>query len=246
MSVARRRLLVLVCAAAALAAVACRPGAAPSDEDPARRTARLLATAWGPESPAGLEKYLAIRKELKPLYDRYQEGIVQWSLREASTRPALTVALFGVMQLRRTLDEQLKKTGLTDEDYARMTMVVYGRWLRAVRSEDPPEKRPVRALQELAVGIERHLANNPPAEPADRKRLEERLAAVRFQLRYVAPFGLMDKAQTLAKLDKGTVGWLEQHRKEVEDLDMRLFDTAAPPRLRPEAKKGAPAAAPAA
>lgn len=235
------RLAALACAAAALGAAACRPSGPPADEDPARRTARLMATAWGPESPAALEKYLAIRKELKPIYDRYQEGVVQWSLREAATRPSLTVALFGVMQLRRTLDEQLKKTGLTDEDYARMTMVVYGRWLRAVRTEDPPEKRPTRALQELAIGLERHLANNPPADEAERKKLEDHLAAVKFQVRYVAPYGLMDKAQTLAKLDKATVSWLEQHRADVEAVDMRLFDTAAPPRQRAE-KKASPGA----
>ncbi len=212
------------------------PGSAEAaDADQAARYRRLLEQAWGPETPERLETYLGIRERLKPLFEQYGDGIMQWALREASTRPVMVQAQFGVLQLRHALNAELERTGLHDDDYLRLTLLVYGRWLRSVRDEDPPEKNTLRALQEMEVGLSRRLANNPPEGAAERKKLQGRLASVSFQARYIAPFALLDKAATLARIDAATRGWLEAHRARIEALDFGPLDTAAPPRTRPEA-----------
>jgi hypothetical protein len=232
---------LLIAVAVLLPAPGCRRPA-PAAESPRTRSARLFETAWGPESPDALGKYLEVRRALKPVFDRNAEAATQWAMREAGTRPLLLPSLFGVAQLRRTLDESLAKTGLSNDDYMRMTLLVYGRWLRSVRDEKPPEANVLRVLQEIALGTERHLAAHPPADAVEREKLSERLESARFQARYVAPIATADRAATLARIDKPTAQWLEAHRKEIEDLDFGLFDTAAPPRDRPEKKKPAPAA----
>jgi hypothetical protein len=230
----------LLLAAPLLLVAGCRRSAG-ADETPAVRAARMFETAWGPERPDVLAKYLEVRRALKPVFERNAEAATQWALREASTRPMLLPAMFGVAQLRRTLDESLARTGLGSDDYMRLPLLVYGRWLRADRDEDPPETRVLRTLQEVALGSERHLRAHPPADPVERGKLAERFEAARFQARYVAPIAAMDRAATLARIDRPTAQWLEAHRKEIEELDFGLFDTAAPPRDRPQ-KKTAPAA----
>lgn len=227
-------------AAIALAAACARP--APLPEDPAARWVALLDRAWGPESPATLQTYLGVRRALKPLVERHAEGIEQWSLREVSTRPLLGQAVLGVAMVRKSLDEELKTARLDLDDYTRLTLLVYGRWLRAVRPDPLPEARVLRTLQEVQIGLERQLAANPPEQPSEKRRLEERLAAVAFQARYLAPLATADKTKTLTSIDKETAAWLEAHRKDIEDLDFGLFDTAVPPRPRPKVER--PAAAP--
>jgi hypothetical protein len=233
-----------VAVAAALCSAPAWSSGEPSDAsgpDQSARYRRLLGEAWGPEPPERLDTYLGIREKLKPVFMQFGEGIIQWALREASTRPVVLQAQFGVVQLRRALDDELTRTGLTDDDFLRLTILVYGRWLRAVRADDPAEKSTLRALQELEVGLSRRLANNPPDDRDERRKLEDRLASVRFQARYIAPFGLLDKEATLGRIDPGTKAWLEAHRARIEETDFGAFDTAAPP--RPKGARAAPARA---
>jgi hypothetical protein len=193
---------------------------------------KLLGAAWGPEPESRLEAYLEIREELKPIFERYAEGIVQWSLREAGTRPMFAPALMGVFRIRRTIDEQVEQRSLDFEDYQRLTVLVYGRWLRAVRESTPPERAVARALQELEVGLTRQLQNNPPEDPREREQISDRLEAVRHHLRFVRHFAFSetDKQKVLDRIDPGTREWLEANRERIESLDFGVFDTAPPPR----------------
>ncbi len=211
--------------------------------DPASPTdaqIELLATAWGPESPENLEHFLEVREGISHfVFDRrYQIGIQQWALREAGTMPSFGPALFGVLSMRRETDKLLEERGLTMRDFLRMTILVYGRWLRATREGPPPEVDVIRALQELQVGIERHLANNPPEKDGDRERLVQRLAAVKHQLRFLRPYNMDDdfKKRVLERIDPATRKWLEEHRERIEKVDFRYFDTAPPARDRPQKK----------
>ena len=226
-----RRMIAVGClfAAGLLAGCAARDGRALPEDDAARREV-LLRTAWGPETPETLEKYLGVRERIAPRFHKYEEGLTQMALREASSRAMLGKALMGAGLLRRELDRALEQAGLTYADWERLTILVYGRWLRAVRDEDPPERRVARILQELEAAIGRHLENNPPADPRERAELEERLASVRHQLRFIAPYALLDKARTLEAIDPETRQWLDEHREQVERLSFGVFDTMAPPR----------------
>lgn len=216
--------------ALALVAGSLHCGPPPLPADPVSRYEALLNQAWGPESPAVLDKYLAVRKALQPKYQQFEEAMTQHSLRELSTRPLIGAALFALVTMRRDADKLLKEQQLSFDDYQRLTILVYGRWLRATRQEDPPEKRMVRSLQELQVALERRLANQPPTDADALNGLNERIASVRHQLHFTIPFGLMDKSATLAAIDPGTRNWLDEHRQEIEALDFRLFDTATPER----------------
>jgi hypothetical protein len=192
----------------------------------------LLGAAWGPEPESRLEAYLEIREELKPIFERYAEGIVQWSLREAGTRPMFAPALMGVFRIRRTIDEQIEQRPLDFEDYQRLTVLVYGRWLRAVREGTPPERAVARALQELEVGLKRQLENNPQEDPREREQISDRLEAVRHHLRFIRHFAFSeaDKQKVLDRIDPGTREWLAANRERIESLDFGVFDTAPPPR----------------
>jgi hypothetical protein len=214
---------------------ACHRESLPSDH--IQHTLMLMNRAWGPESPDTLQKYLEVRQALKPVYAANADGLEQHSLREASTRPILIAALKGLLDMRREADAQLATRGLTMDDYLRLTILVYGRWLRAVRSEDPPEKRVTRVLQELEVAVSRRLEHSTPGSPNELKGEQDRLASIRHQLRFVAPYGIADKTATLARLDTATKTWLEQHQAEIQECDFRLFDTAAPERVRPQRPK---------
>ncbi|RMG47543.1 MAG: hypothetical protein D6718_03425 [Acidobacteria bacterium] len=219
-----RRALAL---AAALAA-----GAAVAGESPAELQSRLIDASFDPAAPEELEKFLEIRKALQPYYKEHSFDLTQWALREAGTIP-MWGSLLRVTVMRKKLDELLEQHGLSFEQYMRLTFLVYGRWLRAVSDRPSPEAKLVRELAELAVGLQRHLANNPPEDPKARDRLQERLAAVRHQIAFVAPFAYETAAQkkaVLDRLDPATVAWLEEHREEIERCDFGVFDTAPPPR----------------
>ena len=235
----RRRVLLAVVLLALAVAACAGPGAGPEPEDPTEHFFWSLERAWGPESPEILEKYLEVREELKPIYEEYEDGIQQWALRELGTRPTFGPSLLGMLRMRRERDRLLEEKGLSLPDWERLTILVYGRWLRAVRPDPPPEKRLVRVLGELEVGLSRRLANDPPEDPRERKKLEERLAAVRHQRRCLVPFGEMDKEATLAAIDPATRAWLEDHRDRIEAVDFRLLDTAPPPRQASRPRKGA-------
>ncbi len=230
-----RALALPLALALAVLLAGCGSGPGPEPEDPTEHFFWSLDRAWGPESPETLEKYLEVREALAPIYRQYEEGIQQWALRELGTRPTFGPSLLGMLRMRRERDRLLQEKGLSLPDWERLTILVYGRWLRAVRPDPPPEKRLVRVLGELEVGLARHLRNNPPEDPRERARLRERLAAVRHQRRCLAPFGEMDKAAVLARIDPATRKWLEDHRERIEAVDFRLLDTAPPPR-----KKSAP------
>ncbi|GAB4224219.1 MAG: hypothetical protein Kow0062_25620 [Acidobacteriota bacterium] len=219
---------------AALALTGCAGAGSPSlpDDDTARREI-LLRRAWGPEPPDVLERYLAVREQIAPRFRKYETGLTQMALREASSRAMFGKAVLGAALMRKDLDRALEQAGLTFADWERLTILVYGRWLRAVRGTDPPERRVARILQELEVAIARHLENAPPADPDERRALEDRLASVRHQLRFTAPFALLDPERTLAAIDPDTRRWLEEHRERIESLDFGVFDTMAPPRDRP-------------
>lgn len=222
--------------AGVLLAIAVPAGRAAGPRDAAPRSnvaahyVELLDRAWGPEPPERLAQFLEARRAIQPVYARYRDGIAQWALREASTRPLGYASIIGVLELRKALDAELARLGLSEDDYTRLAMLVYGRWLRAVRTEPAPEVHLLRSLQEIGVGLERQLKNHPPDDAATRAKLEDRLASVRFQARHVAVFALPAKAEVLARIDGATRQWLEAHRAEVEAVDFDLFDTAAPPR----------------
>ena len=203
-----------------------------SELSPSKEYFRLLDRAWGPEPAEKLDAFLAVREELKPIFERYHDGMIQWSLREAGTRPMFSAALFGVFKFRRELDQLLQEKVIDFDDYRRLSILVYGRWLRAVRDEVPPERHLARSLQELDVGIERHLAHNPPGKARERQALEERLAAVRHHLACVKHFAFSeaDKREVIERIDPRTRAWLEEHRARVEELDFGVFDTAPPSR----------------
>lgn len=224
------RMVYLVLAPAILAGCGLGSGRPELPENPVARHEALLNQAWGPESAQDLQKYLDLRRELKDTYDQFQDGIQQWSLREAGTAPLFGPAVLGVMNLRRRLDELLPKYGLTFEDYQRLTFLVYGRWVRAVADDPPPERRILRSLREMEIGVERTLAHNPPENETERLALENRLASIRHQARCVEPFGRMDKAATLERIDPETRVWMDEHREEIQKLSFGYFDTAAPPR----------------
>ncbi len=215
-------------------AVACGGAGAKNlpNDDTARREI-LLQVAWGPEQPDVLERYIAVREQIAPRFRKFETGLTQYALREAATRPVLGKALLGATLLRKDLETALKENELTFSDYERLTILVYGRWLRAVRGETPPEQRIARVLQELEVSIARHLENNPPEKRQERERLADRLASVRHQLRFIAPFALMKPDETLAAIDPATKQWLEEHRERIEELEFGVFDTMPPPRKRP-------------
>ncbi|MDQ7006940.1 MAG: hypothetical protein Q9Q40_06885 [Acidobacteriota bacterium] len=217
------------------------PSLQASGETPVEMHLALLAQAWGPETPERLEHFLEVRESISHLvFDRrYQIGIQQWALREAGTMPSFGPALFGVLSMRRETDQRLAERGLTMSDFLRMTILVYGRWLRAVREGPPPEVDVIRALQELEVGLERHLANNPPEKAGDLERLEQRLLAVRHQLRFLRPYNMDEafKKRVLERIDPATRRWLEEHRERIEAVDFRYFDTAPPAREKTKKKE---------
>jgi hypothetical protein len=241
-----RASILLLLALFVLGAAGCAaPAEADGDlpEDPSERHLALLHRAWGPESPETLEHYLATREQIVDRYRKFEHGLRQLALREASTQPLFGPALLGAGMLRKDLENALEERGLTFADYQRLTMLVYGRWLRAVRDQPLPERRVVRVLQELEAALERRLERNPPEAPEERAQLENRLASVRHQKRFVSEYIRYEPVEVLERIDPATRSWLEEHRARIEDLDFGLFDTMAPPRSRPEASQppGGPA-----
>lgn len=235
----RRRGAVLLLALGAAAVAGCGVLGPRLPEDPEARYEAIAASAWGPESPEALARYLETRQVLKPSYDGYREGIQNWALREASTGRAFGPTLLGVAAMRKKLDDEAAKRGLTFDDYQRMTILVYGRWLRASRPGPLPEEGVVRTLKEMEVGLGRQLDKAAASGDVsiDTAAIQARIDSIRHQLRFLEPYATMDKEATLAAIDPATRGWLEEHRKEIEELDWLYFDTAPPPRK--EAKKKA-------
>jgi hypothetical protein len=230
---------LLIAAGVGTAPVVAQTGAdatadASAQKPPAEKYRALLDEAWGPEPPHQLESYLEIREELLPIFKKYADGIVQWSLREAGTRPMFAPALLGVYRIRARIDEMVEERSLDFEDYRRMTILVYGRWLRAARESAPPERAVARALQELEVGLARRLDNNPPEDERERHQVADRLEAVRHHLRFIRHFAFSeeDKQKVLERIDPETREWLEAHRERIESYDFGVFDTAPPSRER--------------
>ncbi len=217
-----------------LALVVVTPGAWADEESQVEHVRGLLEEAWGPEEPETLERYLEVRQALKPIFDdkKKRRALEQWALREVSTQGGLVHSIFTTLQARNELEAALSAQSLDFPTYQRLTILVYGRWLRAVREEPAPEIRICVMLQELEIGLARQLANNPPEEGRELNDLTERLAAVRHQLAFTKPFALRDKAQVLEAIDADTRVWLEQHREAIEECDFGVFDTAAPARER--------------
>lgn len=238
-------LLAVPIAALVVVTAGCAPGSSRSNlsDDPAERHRQLFEQAWGPEDPERLTAYLEAKAQIEPRFRQYEDALRQYSLREVSTQPLFGPAMLGANLLRRDLDTALEAHGLSFADYQRLTILIYGRWLRSVREEDPPEVRIVRVLQELELGLTRRLENNPP-EGQDRAKLEARLASVSHQRLFLSPYATQDKEAVLARIDAGTRGWLEANRAKIEALDFDTFDTMAPPRTKPE-KPGPPPGAPA-
>lgn len=237
--------LALAVAAVLISAAACVPGGGnsgggePSAEDPVARHKWLFAKAWGPESPEVLASYLEVRKTIAPRFHQYEDGLRQYALREVSTQAIFGPAMLGATLMRRDLERALEEHGLTFTDYQRLTILVYGRYLRASRAEAVPETRLVRVLQELEIALSRRLANNSPQSDTERQGLEERLASVSHQRLFLSPYAAMNKERVLARIDPATKAWLDERRADIEALDFDIFDTLVPPR---EATKPAPAA----
>ncbi len=234
-----RRLILLIAALAGTVGAGCGLLTPRLPDDPAARHEAIARTAWGPESPETLEKYLASRSALDPVYRNYEDGIQNWALREAATGRAFGPALIGVGSMSRKIETEAASRGLTSDDYQRLTVLVFGRWLRATRDGPIPEERVVRTLKEIEVGLARQLANAATSDDVsiDTAALEARLASVRHQAKFLEPYATMDKAATLEAIDPATRAWLEQHRKQIEALDWFYFDTIGPPRA--DAKKKA-------
>jgi len=215
---------------------ACRSGdgeggdAGGEASDLIRMYSKAYASAWGPEKPEDLEAYLAVREAMEPIFAKRRRGVTQWALREAGTEPLLLEGILGVAEMRKQREEALEEHALVSEDYLRLTALVYGRWLRAVREADPPEKRLVRILREMKIGLARQLKNNPPDDEKELAEVERRLASVTHQVEWIAVFGDPEKEDTLSRIDAETRKWLEEHRERIEEFDFGLFDTAPPPR----------------
>lgn len=231
-----RRAPLFVLALSAAAATGCGLFAPRLPDDPGARHEAIAAAAWGPESADTLQKYLASRRALDETYRRYEDGIQSWSLREAATGRIFGPALIGVASMRKQVDAEAATRGLTFDDYQRLTILVYGRWLRSTRDGPIPEERVVRTLKELEVGLARQLANAAASgDPSiDTAALESRLASVRHQVKYLEPYATMDKPATLEAIEPATRAWLDQHRAEIEALDWTFFDTVPPPRAAPK------------
>ncbi len=229
-----RTVLLLALGAAAVGG-ACAPRL---PQDPAARHEAIAARAWGPESPEALQKFLESKQALRESYESYQDGIQNWALREAATGRSLGPSLIGVASMRKRLEEEAAKRGLSADDYQRLSIVVFGRWLRASRPGPPPEAKVVRTLKEMEVGLTRQLDNAAASSDIsiDTAALQKRLESIRHQLRFLEPYATMDKDATLAAIDSSTRAWLEEHRKEVEELDWVYFDTVPPARGEPAKK----------
>jgi len=195
---------------------------------------QLLVEAWGPETPETLEAFLKVREGIQESYLKHEVPIQQWALREASTMPTIGPSIFAVLNIAREVRDLCEEHGLSYRDYQRLTYLVYGRWLRAVREEKPREALLVRVLQELEIGLARRIDNNPPEDERELQKLHTRLASVRHQIEFVQPFAFKDKQAVLEHIDPVTKTWLEQERERIEGLDFRFFDTAPPPRDREE------------
>ncbi len=214
----------------ALALVA--PAFATADPKTEEDFRALIRAAWGPEKPEVLEHFLEIREGLLPTYTKYEMPIQQWALREAGTAPTIGPSLLAIFSLAKKVRDLGAERNMGYGDYQRLTYLVYGRWLRAVREGEPREFFLIRALRELEQGITRHLANNPPEEPEELEELETRLASVRHQIEFLRPFAFRNKQAVLDHIDPETRAWLEAHRERIEKLDFHFFDTAPPPRDR--------------
>jgi hypothetical protein len=233
-----RRLILLLAALAGTGGAGCGAFAPRLPDDPVARHEAIAAIAWGPESPEALQKFLDSKQALKATYDNYEDGIQNWSLREAATGRAFGPTLIGVASMRKRLDGEAAKRGLTVDDLQRMTILVYGRWLRASRPGPVPEEGVVRTLKEMEVGLTRQLAKAAASGDVsiDTAAIQARIDSIRHQVKFLEPYATMDKKATLEAIDPATRGWLEAHRKEVEALDWLYFDTAPPPRSEPKKK----------
>ena len=214
----------------ALLSLAVMPVLADAGSSSAEHRLALFEKAWGPESPETLEKYLAVRQAIQQRMEEYSGNVTQYALREASTHSALAPILMSVTLVRKGLEDALQAQGLEFDDYQRLTIMVYGRWMRASSEADAPEVRIVRTLQEIEVGLSRQIANGNFVDDDERELVESRHASVRHQARFLAPFAFMDKETVLAGLDAGTVAWLEERRADFEAVDYGIFDTMAPQR----------------
>lgn len=233
-----RRLVLLVAALAGTGGAGCGAFAPRLPDDPVARHEAIAAAAWGPESPEALQKYFESRRALKATYDDYEDGIQNWALREAATGRVFGPTLIGVASMRKRVDDEAARRGLTFDDFQRMTILIYGRWLRASRPGPVPEEGVVRTLKEMEVGLTRQLALAAASGDIsiDTAALQARIDSIRHQVKFLEPYATMDKKATLDAIDPATRAWLEEHRKEVEDLDWLYFDTAPPPRSEPKKK----------
>ena len=182
-----RRLVFLIAALAGAGGAGCGAFAPRLPDDPVARHEALAAVAWGPESPEELTKYLECRSALKETYDNHQDVIQNWALREAATGRVFGPALLGVVTMRKNVDTEAAKRGLTFDDFQRMTILVYGRWLRASRPGPVPEAGVVRTLKEMEVGLTRQLALAAASGDVsiDTAALQARLDSVRHQARFL-------------------------------------------------------------
>lgn len=219
--------------------VACQKGGG-REEDAAAKYFRVLDSAWGPETPQNLEKFLAVREGLLPIYQSHANWINELALRHAGGGALNADGMLGLVLMSKEMEQQLTKQGLTDEEFSRMTMLVYGRWLRASSSAPLVETKALRSLQEQQEVIKRRLANNPPTDPQEMKALKRRLDGINYQIPFMAVWGLMDKKATLARIDPATAKWLTEHRSEIERLSFGDLDTAGPTPPGEEKKPAAP------
>jgi hypothetical protein len=233
-----RHLILLIAVLTGTGGAGCGAFAPRLPDDPEARYEAIALAAWGPESPEALRKYLESRSAVQETYDEYQDTIQNWALREAATGRSFGPALIGVASMRRKIDEEAAKRGLTLDDFQRMTILVYGRWLRASRPGPAPEAGVVRTLKEMEVGLTRQLALAAASGDVsiDTAALQARLDSVRHQARFLEPYATMDRKATLGAIDPATRTWLEEHRQEIEALDWTFFDTAPPPRSEPRKK----------
>ncbi|UCF68577.1 MAG: hypothetical protein JSV80_04580 [Acidobacteriota bacterium] len=213
---------------AVAALIGCRSGHSPQQ------------AGWGPESPELLETYLTIREKLVPTYEQAQDEVTRWALRELGTMGMFTGVL-RVALMRKQLQDLIDEAGIEFADYQRLTRLVYGRWLRAVRDEPSQEVRVVRLLRESYIGLDRQLRLNPPRDPERLAGVTDLRDAVAHHLRSIKPFALdtpEDKQAVLSRIDANTRAWLEQHRERIEAADFGIFDTAPPPRDEPAPAPG--------
>jgi hypothetical protein len=167
-----------------------------------------------------LQAFLAVRRELKPLYESWREAV---SRIEREHRDSWQGAKEAVASTRHVMTGQvsaLRSGRMSPAEFLWLEELVYERWLPVVEGEvahDGSEEIRTLTEQDLEFidGLERRFGGSK-ALTAVRRRLQGRLAAPGETGRPVVP-GIASPTQEL----------LWRHRSEIEELDLARYELHA-------------------